>query len=334
MIIYFNTVKRKRPVKEGGDLVKLNWSSKKILKVLPLYPTDPDIDSDSNPRGNTRGGKGMLIKGDDLFVGTYHSILVFDLDLNFEWKITNNLFANIHEMCFSGENIWVSSTAIDCALKVNRQGQTLKTWWPREEPLLQEKYGLRPMDIDKDDDNRLKYIHEELSTKEHHTHLNAVATFGDRTYVLLKRQGVVVEIEPEVRIALEDGLVRGSHSPVIAGDGRRMILCSSFQRDVLVYDLESGGLIKRIHLLDFPEIARLHQEFPSQPFNQSIFVRGLEIIDSERILVGISPAAILEIDLERGGLLDFYQYSSEIGDAVHGLVHLSTAGKHSSSQNP
>ena len=322
MIIYFDTVKRKRPVKEGGELVKMDWSAKKVLKTIPLYPFDPDIEDDPNPRGNSRGGKGILILEDELFVGTYHSILVFDLDLNFKRKITNNLFVNIHEICFANENIWISSTAIDGAVLADREGNTLKTWWPREEPLLQEKFGLRPMDIDKSDDNRLKHIHAELSTKEHHTHLNGIIKSGARTYALLNKLGAVIQFEPEVKVVVEDAAIRGGHSPKISQDGRQLILCSSFKKEVLFYDLEKGSLDKRIPLLDFAEIAQLHKENPDQPFNQSIFVRGLEIIDRERILVGISPASILEIDIERGRLLDFYRYSLDVGDAVHGLVHM------------
>ena len=322
MIIYFDTVKRKRPVKEGGELVKMDWTAKKVLKTVPIYPFDPEIEDDPNPRGNSRGGKGILIPGDELFVGTYHSILVYDLDLNFKRKITNNLFVNIHEMCFSSENIWVSATAIDGAVLVDRQGSTLKTWWPREEPLLQEKFGLRPMEIDKNADNRLKHIHAELSTKEHHTHLNGVIKSAEKTYALLNKLGAVVQVEPVVKIAVEDESIRGAHSPKISRDGRQLILCSSFKKEVLFYDLEKGTLDKRIPLLDFAEIARLHEESPDQPFNQSIFVRGLEIIDQERILVGISPASILEIDIEQFRLLDFYRYSSDVGDAVHGLAYL------------
>ena len=98
------------------------------MKTLPIFPTDPDIRDDPNPRGNSRGGKGIIIKDKEIYVGSYPTILVFDFDLNLKRRITNNLFANLHEMCFDGDDIWVSATAIDCAVKVNRQGKTLKTW--------------------------------------------------------------------------------------------------------------------------------------------------------------------------------------------------------------
>lgn len=44
MIVYFDTVRRKKPVKEGGELVQLDWSTRKVLKRVPLFPIDPDIE--------------------------------------------------------------------------------------------------------------------------------------------------------------------------------------------------------------------------------------------------------------------------------------------------
>lgn len=325
MIVYFDTVRRKRPVKQGGELVQLDWSTKKVLKRMLVFPTDPDIEYDPNPRGNTRGGKGIVINQEEVFVGTYHTILVFDHHLNLKRKITNNLFVNIHEICFSGkksENIWVSSTIIDCAVLIDQGGKTIKSWWPREEQVLQEKLGLWPMEIDKKVDNRAKYVHAELENKKSHTHLNSVTKFGEHTYALLNRLGAVVQLEPEVKIVLEADLIRGGHSPVVNENGDQLILCGSKSASILFYDLKKGNLKKKIHLLDFEKIANLHKEYPDEPYNKSIFVRGLEIIDSNRILVGIAPASILEIDINRSKLLDFYQYSSNVGDAVHGLAHL------------
>ena len=81
-------------------------------------------------------------------------------------------------------------------------------------------------------------------------------------------------------------------------------------------------MIKKIHLLDFEKITDLNKKYLDQPYNKSIFVWGLEIIDSNRILVGVSPASILEIDIDKNKLLDFYQYSPDVDDTIHGLAHL------------
>ena len=325
MIIYFDTVRRKRPVPEGGELVKLDWQAKKVLRAIPVFPSDPDIIDDPNPRGNSRGGKGILIRGGEVFVGTYHTLLVFDLGLNLKRRISNHLFANIHEMCFAGEDIWLSATTLDCAVLVDPRGRTLRTWWPREEPLLQKRYGLEPMEIDKAADNRLSRLHDELSLKPSHTHLNAVCRDGGRTFALLNRLGALVQIEPDVRIAVDDGGLRGCHSPRIIGDGSQLVVCSSLQKELLFYDLKNGRLLQRIRLLDFGPVEELHRKHPDQPFNRSIFVRGLDVIGENRLLAGIAPASILEIDAERRRLLDWFGYSDDVGDAVHGLAHVSPA---------
>lgn len=322
MIVYFDTVRRKRPIREGGELVQLDWETKKVRKKIPIFPTAPDIDHDPNPRGNTRGGKGILVTEQEVFVGTYHTILVFDHELNLLRKVANNLFVNIHEMCFAGQNIWVSATTIDCAILVDPNGNTIKTFWPREEKVLQERFALAPMTIDKTADNRLAYIHAELSTKESHTHLNAVVKSGAQTYILLNRQGAVVRIEPDVKVIIEDAALKGAHSPRISPDGEQMILCSSFTKSVLFFSIKTGKLLKKIDLLGFAEVAKLQQDHPDQPYNKSIFVRGLDILDEGRILVGISPASILEIDTDKDKLLDFYRYTTDVGDAVHGLAHI------------
>jgi hypothetical protein len=321
MIVYFDTVRRKRTVREGGELIQLDWPSKKIINKLPIFPTDPDIENDPNPRGNSRGGKGIIISNSELFVGSYHTILVFDLNLNLKRRITNNLFVNIHEMCLEGENVWVSATAIDGAVLVNQKGRTIKSWWPREEPLLQKKFDLFPIDIDKGIDNRMLYLYAELGLKKSHTHLNCVTSYGGCIFVLLNRLGTIIQIEPDIKIVVEHNKIRGSHSAKINEGGDQIILCDSFNKSILFFDLENGNLIKEIELLDFEEINNLYQEYPDQLYNKSIFVRGLEVIDSNRVLVGISPASILEIDVRKNKLLDFYQYSFDVGDAVHGLVH-------------
>jgi hypothetical protein len=187
---------------------------------------------------------------------------------------------------------------------------------------MQERYGLVPMAIDKNADNRTKHVHEAASEREGHMHLNAVAHSRGRTFVLLNRLGVVVQIEPQEKIVLDDVRIRGSHSPVLLEDDGQLALCSSFAKEILFFDLKTGRLVKSIHLLGFAEVADLHREYPDQPFNKSIFVRGLEVTGDGRILVGIAPASILEIDTERGCLLDLYQHSLHTGDAVHGLAHI------------
>ncbi len=321
MIVLFDTVRRKRPVREGGELIQVDWNTKKILGKRPLYPTQPDITSDPNPRGNSRGGKGILIRGNQSWVGTYHTIYIFDRNLNVIKKLTHPLFVNIHEMCFAGQNIWVSATSIDCAVLIDQKGKTLDTWWPREDSLLQKKFGLSPLSIDKSADNRTRFVHMQMSQNPGHTHLNSVVGWEGHVYALLNRLGAFVRFKPDTKIVLRDHALRGAHSPRMIDNGQILAVCSSFHKEIRFYRLASGKLIHTINLMHFPQIQRLQENNPDEPFNKAIFVRGLDILDSQRILAGITPASILEIDISRNQLVDYFQYSMEVGDAVHGLGH-------------
>ena len=48
-------------------------------------------------------------------------------------------------------------------------------------------------------------------------------------------------------------------------------------------------------------------------------MRGLCETERETILVGISPATLLEIDWRRGRLVDLFSYSTDPRVCVHGL---------------
>lgn len=320
MIVYFTIVKRKRPVREAGELVKLNWANKKVISSVPLFPENPDIDNDPNPRGNSRGGKGILLKNDELFVGTYHTIMVYDLDLNLKRTLTNDLFVNLHEMCFDGNDIWVSSTTIDLALKVDLYGKTLDIWQPRNETELQKLFNVSPLNIDLNIDNRLIHLHSELGTKKGHTHLNTIANFDGNIFTLLNKQGVIFQIEPEKKIIFQSDLIRGSHSLNFWENKNYGILCGTRSAELIIIDFKKKKINKHINLLKFQEIKKLKEESPDEPFNKSIFVRGLEIIGKDRVLVGISPASIVEIDIRKPELIDIFRFSDEVGDAVHGIA--------------
>ncbi len=60
--LVFGTVVRNAPVKQGGELVLLDWKKKTVIKTVPVFPDNPSMDDDPNPRGNTRGCKGIAIE--------------------------------------------------------------------------------------------------------------------------------------------------------------------------------------------------------------------------------------------------------------------------------
>ena len=76
------------------------------------------MDDDPNPRGNTRGCKGITIIGNEIIAANFHTLKVFDFSLNHIRDFSHGLMVGMHETYnASGKRIWVSSTVIDAAVE-------------------------------------------------------------------------------------------------------------------------------------------------------------------------------------------------------------------------
>jgi hypothetical protein len=276
--------------------------------------------------------------GDEVWVASYHSLLVFDRDLRYRRQVSHRLFANLHELASDGEHIWVTSTDIDGAIKIDRSGRALDAWWPREDPLVAARYGLTPLAFDKEADNRALHVGID-STAPGHVHLNAVAMLDGSAAMALNRFGAIVSLRP-TRILVDDPSLSGCHNLLVA-DGQ-ILVNDTLGRAVRVYD-SSGAWIRSIVLTRFRPVRRLlmynslatlgawlatngrptrvfHPAFRSFAMARPIFVRGLVITARGTVLVGISPATVLEIDWQRGRLVDLFTYSRNRHVCVHGLA--------------
>jgi len=150
----------------------------------------------------------------------------------------------------------------------------------------------------------------------------------------------VVRLNP-TEIVLQDPSLRGCHNIATMAD-RTMLINNTVQRAIHVYDA-NGRLKKRIPLLGFEQVRRIlyrhawaaacgwlgrygrparlcHALFARWRTARPLFLRGLHPIDASRILVGISPGAVLEIDWVSEKLLDIYAYSDDRHVCVHGLT--------------
>lgn len=341
MHVYFSTVIRQAPLSAGGEVVKLDWTRKKVLAVQPIVPTDPPVCA-TNTRGGTRGGRGIHIPNGEVIVASYHSLHSFDLDLNPFQRISNPNFANLHEICSQDNSIWTTSTEIDAAVKVDREGRTIETWWPRDDTVTAERFGLTPLNLDKGADNRTAYV-DMGNGDASHVHINAVGIGRDgRPLMLLNKFGAVVRLHP-TEVLIVEPLMRGCHNLLVTQNGH-LLINNTIQRSVDVFDAQ-GTLRNRIMLDKLAPVAKIlrrhawprlqcwlakygrphrlfHPLFLHAVVSRPIFVRGLCETPNGNILVGISPAAILELDWKSGKLVDFFAYSDAVSVCVHGLACL------------
>jgi hypothetical protein len=331
MRLYFTTVRRGSSIERGGELVRLNWKTQQVEAVTPIVPTNPLL-SDPNPRGNTRGGRGIVRVGNDLIVASYHTLKVYSPDLELRREITHPLFVGLHEL-HATENgtIWVTATAIDAVFEVELStGQIVSQFWPREMPQFQQRWKLQPLAIDKDADNRSRFLAREHTTHPSHLHLNAVAISGGHVYVLFNSLGAIVNLNT-AEVVIENRSMRGAHNLVIEEDGGTFV-SDTLNRNVRVFDLRSRTARSTIRLTSFGPIRTLERQSwladsitlllkrmgLKSPMARPLFIRGLDRFD-DQLFVGMSPASIACINLSRMELINVYQYSRNVGECIHGL---------------
>ena len=333
MDVYFSTVIRSAPTHRGGELVRLDWESKRVLAKTPIAPTNPTL-VDPNPRGNTRGGRGIQLTADGLVVCSFHTLRFFDRDLNPVRDVTHPLMVSLHEVTPGDDELrtlWTTSTAIDAALLFDLEsGELVDARWPREMPGLQQELGITPLDIDKEADNRGLFLGSEHYKHPHHVHLNAVARHGGRLLALFSKFGAIADLDQD-RVVLRDKRLQGAHNLVI-DDG--IAACShSLGRALLRFDLARGERIGKVwfggddavsklvrwhdpvyRIRRFLSKRGLSPRTPPRP----VFVRGLTR-HAKLWFVGVSPATILAVD-DEGSVVDHFTYSRDVNACVHGLT--------------
>ncbi len=334
MQLYFSTVLRNAPPLDGGELVRLDWASKRVLARAPIAATNPLID-DPNPRGNTRGGRGIALLGDGrVAVCSYHTVRLFDRALSPAGDVSHPLMVGLHEVDLTERGtLWVTSTAIDAAFEIDlATGRALREIWPRELPGISAALDVEPLAIDKGIDNRTRYLDGDHLRNRHHLHLNAIAESGGETFALFNRPGVIANLDRDEVVVRDKGIRRG-HNLLIGEDGLALVNDTS-KRHVYGFDLASRKRVSEIDLMEYDFVAglarlrdrvrraklALHKRgwlklAPPKP----IFVRGLARHGGS-LFVGISPATILEIDEASGRLVDHFTHDRRVHACIHGIA--------------
>ena len=333
MNIYFGTVVRAAPISQGGSLFKLDWDSKTIIKEVPIAPAEPDLHHDPNARGNVRGVRGIRIFNEEVFVADYHTLNVFDLDLNLKRKLTHDLMIGLHETQIVGSSIWVTSTSLDAVLKYRLDDGALEaSHWPREMPEFQRALNLEPLPIDKSIDNRLNFLDTESFRGDSHLHLNAVCEFRGEVYALFHSKNVVVNLT-QGTIVIDDKNLKHAHNLIMEEPG--VVYVNDTHRTVVrQYDLDSGKQVRAINIrkmrgmntLLLKSVGRAIRETGINFFSQKwkttarpFYLRGLGVTE-DYIFAGFSPATIVRIDKATGELIDYYFHSTDMRDCIHGLT--------------
>lgn len=333
MDLYFGTVVRAAPVSAGGSLFKLDWERKAITAEVAITPSEPALDHDPNSRGNVRGCRGIQVVGNEIVAADYHTLNIFDLDLNPKRKISHGLMVGLHEIQAVGQSAWVTSTTLDAVVKFNlMNGVKEAEFWPREVPEYQQALDTEPLPVDKSGDNRAAFLEDMSFRGPPHLHLNAVCEFRGEVYALFHSKCAVANLSRGT-VVFRDEKLKHSHNLIIEEPG--VVTINDSRRTIVrQYDLESGKEVRSYDIRKMPGIKTLL--FRSAVFAlkelgfgffssnrkataRPLFLRGLAMND-KYIFAGFSPATIVQIDRNTGKLVDSYFHSDDARVCIHGLA--------------
>lgn len=315
MLVYTTTVVRGAELNQAGDIYQIDWDEKKVLRRIPVpLPLHPE----AGPRGSRRGGRGICEWDGSLVVANYDALFFYDPDLNLQRKVTHPLFCGLHEIWAVPDGIWVSSTGIEALLLVDPGSGAIKREWyaPEEDALRQPPLSLEAREIDRDRDYRaVIYARSELIT-----HTNCVSVYNGSVYATLSNKSAIVEILPEVKVRVLAPHLREPHNGLRLRDGR-FIINDTGNQALRIFDPESGVEVKCIDLNRFSVKIKREGRALKGLLKISVpgWLRGLTQLDDRRVLVGISPSTVLEVDLEAEALLERLELSRDINNSIHGL---------------
>jgi len=315
---YLSTIIRATQDKSlTGYFVGIDWKEKRIESKIPI-----PIKGQSpfwNARGGNRGGRGVQVWDDVIYVATEAGIRKYDLGYNSLGELNNSSFGGLHEIYVDGTGIWVTSTIHDLVLKVDFEGNTLDEWWGHESPLLQRRFGFasRAINLGLDfglDDFQTQY--DEYCAEER-LHVNTVMAQDGKVYAYCPRINALVKIRPlPEEIVIHDDSLGGGHNGIITEDNK-MIVNDTRRQAIRVYDVATGRLTK---VLD-TQIRRVRR---SEQFIIPGWQRGLAHVRDGIYLVGTSPATVFEVDIENDLIGHVFEVDSDVAHCVHGLAAVVT----------
>jgi hypothetical protein len=133
-------------------------------------------------------------------------------------------------------------------------------------------------------------------------------------------------------LLVQDPALKDAHNLLITSQGMALVN-DTLGRGVRFYDLRTGRLTRVIDLMNYPWVRSLERwaqasnlakralqrlRVVRSSIARPLFVRGLDLV-GDLLFVGLSPAAVVAIDLASGALAGAYRYSRNVHVCVHGL---------------
>ncbi len=345
-----SAVRRAGQAQFSGYVRVVDLDDGRTLHAEPI-PESPWRRVDPNPRGGTRGARGVSVAGERIAIANADTIFVLDSRWQPLAALTHPLAGAVHDVLADDDGVWVACANSDVVLRLDWDGRVRRRWCWRDDPALVAALGFRsiaPLDatLDYRDPRVLQGgVHNVV-------HVNGLAparqggllvSFGRvlaprelrrrrakaRVGRAAARLGVTKPYSARPT-AVPASRVPGSSAALLrlapSGEAELLLRIAGVKvpnhnvaedGDVLVYGDSNGGRLVAYDLAAGRE--RVAVTIPGEPS----FVRGLARLDAGVYLVGSqAPLAVYAVDLGAGELVATYPIDGEPTESVYAIAAL------------
>jgi hypothetical protein len=309
------------PTEISGCLRILDLERGRLSFVTPS-PESTWRPHDPNPRGGTRGTRGVSVYGDRLVVANAERLFVFDTSWNLVSELSDRLMVDVHDVLAEERGIWVTATGIDLLLLVTWDGRLEHDWTFRKNRKLLKELGFRKRSLPWTDpaldlrDPRLR------GAGYDRLHLNSLGRSSEGLLLSFGRVCPSSNPTAEMLSALVRMTENGAGDPQLEILHRRPGIRMPSHNvaedgDLLVYNDSSSNC-----LVAFDRVrgeSRYEVPIPGSP----PYARGLARIGDDLWLVGSqAPLSVHAVDLRREEVVASYPLGGIQDEVVFGICPL------------
>lgn len=309
------------PTEISGCLRILDLERGRLSFVTPA-PESTFRQADPNPRGGTRGTRGVSAHGDRLVVANAERLFVFDPAWRLVAEHSDPLMVDVHDVLAEERGIWVTATGTDMLLLVAWDGRLERAWTFRKDRRLLKELGFRRRSLPWTDpaldlrDPRLR------GAGYDRLHLNSLGRSTDGLLLSFGRVRPREDPEAEMSSALARVTENGDRKPrldiLYRRAGIRMPSHNVAEDgDLLVYNDSSTNCLVAWDRAG--DETRYEVPIPGSP----PYARGLAQIGDDLWLVGSqAPLAVHAVDLRREQVVASYPLGGIQDEVVFGICPL------------
>jgi hypothetical protein len=315
-----SVVRYVRDTEISGSLRVLDLDKSRLIFVT-ASPESTFRSADPNPRGGTRGARGISAYGERLVVANAERLFVFDTAWNLVSEISNELMADVHDVLADERGIWVAATGIDRLLLVGWDGTLEHAWTFRKDRKLLKELGFTERSLPHADVVDFRDPRSRGPGFDR-LHLNSLGRTSNGILLSFGRVRTTEEHDAVFSSALLRATENGTGAPEVdvlhvRPDIRLPSHNVVEDGDLLVYNDSS-----RHQLVAWDTVrqeARCEVPIPGSP----PYARGLARIGEDMWLVGSqAPLSVHAVDLRREEVVASYPLAGFQDEVVFGICPL------------